>query len=222
MRRDTLLFDLDGTLTDSDALHIEAYRRILAPRELSEADYRSRVMGAPNSAILAWMFPDRPVADHAVLADRKELLFRTLLGAGGLMPTAGLMPLLAWAERHAVKTAVVTNAPRANAEMMLAGLGLGSRFPILVIGDELAHGKPHPLPYLTALQQLGSTAERSLVFEDSRSGIQAGAAAGIETIGVLTSLDEAVLRAAGAAAVIRDFTDPWLVDKLDREFARAA
>ena len=59
MRRDTLLFDLDGTLTDSDALHIEAYRRILAPRALSAEDYRSRVMGAPNSAIPRRSMPRR-------------------------------------------------------------------------------------------------------------------------------------------------------------------
>jgi HAD superfamily hydrolase (TIGR01509 family) len=218
MRRDTLLFDLDGTLTDSDALHIEAYRRILAPRALSAEDYRSRVMGAPNSAILAWMFPDRPVEEHAGLADEKEILFRSLLAAGRLEPTPGLMPLLEWASRNAVRTAVVTNAPRANAEAMLAGLGLADRFPVLIIGDEMAHGKPHPLPYLTALERLGSTPERAFAFEDSKSGVRAGAAAGIETIGMRTSLDDATLREAGAAWTIADFTDGALAARLAAEF----
>lgn len=219
MRRDTFLFDLDGTLTDSDAFHIAAYRRILAPRELSVEDYRSRVMGAPNAAILAWMFPDRPADEHSALADEKEVLFRGLLAAGRLEPTPGLMPLLEWASRNAIRMAVVTNAPRPNAEVMLASLGIADRFPVLIIGDEMAHGKPHPLPYLTALERLGSAPERALAFEDSKSGVRAGAAAGIETIGMRTSLDDATLREAGAAWTIADFTDPMLIARLEAEFS---
>lgn len=216
MRRDTLLFDLDGTLTDTDALHLEAYRRILAPRPLSVAEYRTRVMGSTNAAILAWMFPDRTEREHQALADEKERLFRSMVDR--LDPTPGLLPLLAWVERHGVRTAVVTNAPRDNAELMLAGLGLATRFPVLVIGDELPRGKPDPLPYRTALERLGSTPERALAFEDSRSGVHAAVAAGIETIGMLTSLDEAALTAAGAAWTIRDFADGRLLEKIRHEF----
>ncbi|BBK31935.1 beta-phosphoglucomutase [Stella humosa] len=216
MRRDTLLFDLDGTMTDSDALHIEAYRRILAPAPLSVADYRAKVMGATNPAIMEWMFPGRPVAEHEALSDRKERLFRSLVEH--LEPTPGLPALLAWAGRHGIRVGVVTNAPRANAELMLAALGLGDRFPVLVIGDELARGKPDPLPYLTGLERLGSTPERALAFEDSRSGVRAAAAAGIETIGMRTSLDDATLRQEGAAWTMDDFTDRDFLARLEADF----
>jgi beta-phosphoglucomutase len=111
---------------------------------------------------------------------------------------------------HGVPYGVVTNAPRANAELMLTGLGLATRFPVLVIGDELAHGKPHPLPYLTGLERLGAAPERALAFEDSLSGIRAAAAAGIHTFGIRTALSDAALLGAGAAAVIDDFTDAAL------------
>ncbi len=219
-RRDTLLFDLDGTLTDTDALHYQAYRILLEPygRAVSPETYKSRIMGAANEAIMAWLFPDEPVARHRDLAEEKERLFRSL--AGRMQPVAGLIDLLAWAESREVKTAVVTNAPRANAEMMLAALGLGSRFPVLVIGDELARGKPDPLPYLTALERLGATADAALAFEDSRSGVQAASAAGVETVGVRTGLDADALEASGATATIADFADPWLLAKLAREFAK--
>ncbi|BBK42983.1 haloacid dehalogenase [Allostella vacuolata] len=216
MRRDTLLFDLDGTVTDTDELHLEAYRRILAPRPLSVEEYRTRVMGSTNAAILAWMFPDRPVEEHAALADAKERLFRSLVER--LEPTPGLMPLLAWAERHGIKAGVVTNAPRDNAELMLRALGLATRFPVLVIGDELARGKPDPLPYRTGLERLGSTPDRALAFEDSRSGVRAAAGAGIETIGLTTSLDAATLKAAGATWTMRDFTCPRFVAQIEAEF----
>ncbi len=51
---------------------------------------------------------------------------------------------------------VVTNAPRPNAELLLSGLGIARRFKAVVIGDELAHGKPHPLPYLEGLRLAGA------------------------------------------------------------------
>ena len=216
--RDTLLFDLDGTLTDTDALHFRAYQELLSPvgRSITHDDYKGRIMGAANEAIMAWLFPGETLARHRALADEKERLFRSF--ADRMQPLPGLLDLLAWAEARALKTAVVTNAPRANAEMMLNGLGLGTRFPVLVLGDELARGKPDPLPYLTALEQLGSDAARALAFEDSRSGVAAAHAAGIETIGLLTGLDASALRAAGAADTIRDFTDPRLLARLEREF----
>ncbi len=217
--RDTLLFDLDGTLTDTDALHVRAYQDLLAPmgRSISHGDYKSRIMGAANEAIMSWMFPGEPIERHRALADEKERLFRSLIRT--MQPLPGLLDLLSWARRHEVKCAVVTNAPRANAEMMLSGLGLAERFPVLVLGDELGRGKPDPLPYLTALDRLGADASRALAFEDSRSGVAAAHAAGIETVGMLTGLDESSLRASGASWTIHDFTDSWLRAKLESEFA---
>lgn len=220
MLRDTLLFDLDGTLTDTDKLHFEAYRRLLRPfgKSVTMADYKSRIMGATNAAIMEWLFPDLG-ARHLELANEKERLFRSQLTH--MEPLPGLMPLLDWANAHKIKMAVVTNAPRENAETMLRGLGLTTRLSVLVIGDELPRGKPDPLPYATGLERLGSTKERALAFEDSRSGVQAASGAGIETIGIRTGLDDATLRAAGAAATIRDFTDAWFLEKLAREFGSA-
>ena len=113
---------------------------------------------------------------------------------------------------------MVTNAPRANAEQMLAGLGLASRFDVVVIGDELARGKPDPLPYATALARLGADAARAVAFEDSRSGIAAAHAAGIFTFGLSTTLDAPALRAAGADVAIADFADAALMEGLRARF----
>jgi len=188
-----LLFDLDGTLVDTDHLHVGAFSTLLAEsgRTLSLHDYRTRVMGAPNDAIMTFLFPDHPPEVLPEIMERKEALVRAAMGT--LTPTPGLPELLAWAAAREVPCGVVTNAPRANAELMLAGLGLAGRFPVLVIGDELPRAKPDPLPYLTGLQR-----------------IRAASAAGIFTFGMRTALDDATLRAAGAASVIADFTDPAL------------
>lgn len=206
----TLLFDLDGTLTDSDHLHMAAYGELFARfgQSLDAATYKTHIMGATNAAICARFFPQLDAATQAALADEKEARFRASLTT--LTPLPGLRRLVAHAEAHGWGMAVVTNAPRANAEAMLAGLGLADRFAHLVIADELAHGKPHPLPYLTGLTRTGGDAAHALAFEDSRSGVRAAVAAGIETVGMLTGLDEPTLRAEGAQHVIRDFDDARL------------
>jgi beta-phosphoglucomutase-like phosphatase (HAD superfamily) len=85
--------------------------------------------------------------------------------------------------------AVVTNAPSANAELVLAAIGLAERLPTRVIGGELARSKPDPPPYLTALEQTGARAENSVAFEDSVSGVRAAtaaAAAGLAVVGITT------------------------------------
>jgi phosphoglycolate phosphatase len=121
------------------------------------------------------------------------------------------MTLLARADRAGIPMVAVTNAPRLNAEMLLSGLGIMDRFKALVIGDELAHGKPHPMPYLEGLGAARAAAALSVAFEDSRSGIQSASAAGIATIGIRTSLGHADMVAAGAVMTAKSFDDPELL-----------
>jgi HAD superfamily hydrolase (TIGR01509 family) len=206
-----LLFDLDGTLLDTDLLHHAAWNEFLARygRGIDLPYYRANVMGRANDIIVETLFPDGAPESWEQIAEVKEAMFRARLH--DLTPTRGLPEVLDWAEARGFPTAVVTNAPRANAQRMLEGLGWGSRFPIVVIGEELARGKPDPLPYLTALERTGATAEHALAFEDSATGVRAAASAGIWTVGLMTALDEAALRAEGARQVAADFTDAALL-----------
>jgi HAD superfamily hydrolase (TIGR01509 family) len=213
--RDTLLFDMDGTLTDTDDLHFAAFGKLLAPfgKSITRETYTQRIMGESTEAVMAWLLPDQ---DPVAMADRKEELARA--HADRLAPTRGLEKLLGWAAQRGLKTAVVTNAMRPNADAMLAALGLATRFDTLVIGVELPRGKPDPLPYATALERLGTTAAQALAFEDSRSGITSAVAAGIETVGITTGLDAATLRATGASIAVPDFADPQLSTLLAARF----
>jgi beta-phosphoglucomutase-like phosphatase (HAD superfamily) len=129
-------------------------------------------------------------------------------GLGELEPILGALALLDYADRLGLKRAVVTNAPRANAEKVLAALGIERRVPILVIGGELVRSKPDPLPYLTALERTGASAAYSLAFEDSLSGVRSAAAAGLAVVGMTTTLDSGTLIEAGATFAAQNFTDP--------------
>ncbi|MCP8938721.1 HAD-IA family hydrolase [Alsobacter sp. SYSU M60028] len=206
-----LLFDLDGTLVETDPTHLGAFKDILAPYgvEVDEHVYNTHIIGNPNADIFMTLLPRLTPADHRRLADEKEALFRSR--AGGLKPAEGLIDLLDRADASGVGTVVVTNAPRANAVMMLDVLGIADRFRALVIGDEMERPKPHPDPYLRGLSLLGAAAGRSLAFEDSRSGVRAAAAAELPVVGITSSLAGSALREAGATMVARDFTDPALL-----------
>lgn len=204
-----LLFDIDGTLTDTEAVHYEAWTRI--HRELGltidPVRYARDFIGLTSDTIVARNFPTLDPAIARALPERKEALFRSLLAS--IEPTPGVCDFIDRARAAGLAIAAVTNAPRANAELILGRLGLLPVFGTLVIGDELARGKPDPLPYLTALAQLGVEAGSARVYEDSAAGVRAGVAAGVETVGIdqhATKIDDAhPLRAVGAKRVIRDF-----------------
>ncbi|KTC22281.1 haloacid dehalogenase [Pseudomonas putida] len=207
---EALLFDLDGTLTDTDTLHLQALQQLLREqgRELSEAEFDAHVSGRANADMCRYLFPGRPVAEHEAFADRKEARFRAL--SPTLQPTAGLERLLAHAERRGIGMAVVTNAPRANAQHMLAAMGLAERFEHVLVAEELARAKPDPLPYLTGLERLGARADHALAFEDSVPGVTAASRAGILTVGLSTSQAPQVLLEAGAQLVVKNFDDERL------------
>lgn len=207
-----LLFDIDGTLADTDALHVEAFNQIFGPRGhvFDRARASKELMGFSNVSIAARFLTDEQPEHQVAIMAEKEAAFRKL-ASGKIQPLAGLMALLARADRAGIPMVAVTNAPRPNAEMMLSGLGITHRFKAVVIGDELAHGKPHPLPYLEALRAVNAVPDLSLAFEDSRSGIQSASAAGITTIGMRTSLGHTDLVEAGALTTAENFDDPELV-----------
>lgn len=202
-----LLFDIDGTLADTDALHVQAFNTVFGPRGhvFDRARAARELLGRSNASIGAEFLPDEPPERRAAIMAQKEEVFRRL-AAGAVQPLPGLMALLDHAAAASIPVVAVTNAPRANAELILQGLGIADRFRALIIGDELPHGKPHPLPYLEGLRAAQAIADDAVAFEDSRAGIAAATAAGIATMRSNLGHDELI--AAGAALTAAAFDEP--------------
>ena len=207
-----LLFDIDGTLVDTDRLHLEAFNQIFGPLGYSfdHARFKAELQGFAMASIMERFLSAHPPARQREIMEEKEATFRRLAQAG-LEPMPGLIALLDEAAASGLPLVAVTNAPRQNAELMLGALGIRDRFKTVILGDELKHGKPHPLPYLEGLRYLDARPEFSVAFEDSASGVTSASSAGILTVGLRTSLTDSELRSAGAKATAADYTDPALL-----------
>lgn len=202
-----ILFDLDGTIVNTDPIHYQAWQQMLANYdvEIDETFYKSHISGRRNPEIVKEILPQLSPADNQKFADDKEALFREL--APHLKPLSGFSELVAWTDTHKLKRALVTNAPRLNAEFMLGVLQIQEAFDTVILAEDCVAGKPDPAPYQAALDKLGITAEVAIALEDSPSGIRSAISAGIRTIGVASTQDPEVLLKVGAFIAIADFTD---------------
>jgi HAD superfamily hydrolase (TIGR01509 family) len=208
-----LLFDLDGTLANTDPLHLTIWQDLMTPHgyQIDLQFYQHHISGRLNADILADLLPHFSDAEVQAFSTDKEHRFRQL-AAEQLTPTLGLRTFLNWIENQGWKTAVVTNAPRDNAEFMLATLNLSQRFHTLVVAEELPRAKPHPLPYQESLRRLDLGSEQAIAFEDSVTGVKSAVAAGLYTVGITTTHDGHTLKQAGAQRVISNFEDAELSD----------
>lgn len=207
-----LLFDIDGTLADTDPLHLEAFNRTFEPygHVFDKPRFSRELQGMANVAIAARFVPHLSPEEGMAVLDGKEAMFRELARTS-IHAVPGLFELLDLADAASLPMAAVTNAPRANADLILDGLGIRDRFKTVVIGADLPHGKPHPLPYLEGLRLLGARAEVSVAFEDSRTGIASATSAGLATVGIRTSLAHDDLAAAGASLSAAGYDEPALL-----------
>ncbi len=217
MSRPCLLFDLDGTLCETDTLHYEAFVHMLRRfnRPISRDEYNQKIMGFGSEDIFGHLFPGMPPADYEPLVEEKERYFRDHVDELQMLPGVGR--ILDQADEANLPYCVVTNAPRESGSMQLSMLGLTARMGEPVYGLELERAKPDPLPYLTGLRRLDGNAASSVAFEDSRSGIRSAVGAGLAVIGMATTLDEAALIEAGASLAVPNYLDPRLWDYLSRK-----
>ena len=210
-----ILFDLDGTLADTDSIHFAVWQDILVRFDLDidRAFYRQRISGRTNSKIIQDIIPQLSLEEAWKLATEKEETFRRL--ANSLKPTPGLDKLIRLTENASIKRAVVTNAPEDNAIYLLEILHLTDTFPVVIMAKDAPPGKPDPAPYQLALDCLEIKAENAIAFEDSTAGIRSAVSAGIYTIGIASTHLPQDLIDVGASIAIEDFNHPKLWQLLD-------
>jgi HAD superfamily hydrolase (TIGR01509 family) len=215
---EAVLFDMDGTLVDSEKLWQRALEELAATlgAELPRA-LRESMVGATTPQAIASLYdaigqPWRNVADGARwLDDRVMTLFKE-----GMTWRPGAQRLLAAVRGERVPTALVTATERPLVEVILGTIGR-ENFDVIVTDDDVTLGKPHPEPYASAAAALGVPTANCVAIEDSPTGVASALAAGCVVVAVpaevdlshvagvthvasLTTVDVAFLREAVAAA----------------------
>ncbi|CAI9759497.1 unnamed protein product [Fraxinus pennsylvanica] len=219
---EAVLFDVDGTLCDSDPIHYYAFCEMLPEIgfnggvPIDREFYIKHFAGKHNDEIASFLFPD-DFERGVKFCEEKENMFRRL-AEEKLKAVDGLYKVIKWVEDRGLKRAAVTNAPKPNAEFMISTLGLSDFFHTVVLGSDCEHAKPFPDAYLKALEILNVSKDHTFVFEDSLSGIKAGVAAGLPVIGLTTGNPAHLLMEAKPTFLIKDYEDPklWAVlEELD-------
>lgn len=185
MALEAVLFDLDGTLVDSERDNVESV--VLAARRWGrecDADDRRFIVGHSWNEIHTRLTAkhDFAVAMDVLIAAAVEEKARLIAGKG----ITALPGARALVERLAgrVPLAVVSGASRVEVAEAVDALGVRRCFRFLLAAEDYQRGKPHPEPYQMAMRRLGVSAAGSLVLEDAEPGILAGRAAGARVIGV--------------------------------------
>ena len=209
-----VLFDLDGVLVDSTAIHEQVWAEFLEARRLPvPAGGIRSLFGRPGIEVLSEILglpADSPEVGRVLtqLEERVEALVAERHPDGLLVDGAAAL-VLALAGR--CRLAVVTSLRR---HIATARLGdLREAFDVIVTADDVARGKPDPEAYLTAANRLGVAPTDCVVVEDAVAGVTAAKAAGATVVAVRSTAPEAALRDAGADTVIEHVTD--LLEVLD-------
>ena len=187
---DSILFDIDGVLADSEGVHFDCWTAILAPLgiHLSWEAYCAQCIGITDRAMLEVLAnqkdPPHDVEDLWQYYPKKKALFREKACANPPIPEATCALLR---DLSSYRLAVVSSSGRAEVEPVLERAGIRDCFAAIVTGDDVKNRKPHLEPYLLAAERLN--VRRPLVVEDSEPGAAAGLAAGFTVLRLKSPYD---------------------------------
>ena len=181
-----VLWDLDGTLVDSEELHWKSWEHALQGEGCPVTyDEFKATFGQRNDRILrGWLGPSASTEQIERIAEAKEIEYRRLAEAHGLTPLPGAAEWLVRLSAGGWRQAIASSAPRKNVEVMLRALQLEAYFDALISAEDVTHGKPDPEAFLAAASRVGVPPERCIVVEDAAAGIEAARRAGMRSIGV--------------------------------------
>lgn len=225
-----LLFDLDGVLTGTAALHRAAWKETFDPllekhgqEPFTEDDYNNHVDGRPRfDGVRAFLRsrgidlpegpPDAPPGDDTIQAvgNRKNERVQQIIAERGVNPYPGSVRYLDEARKAGLRIGVVTSSANGKAVLDAADLSkyVEARVDGVTITDRKLKGKPAPDSFVVGAEALGATPANAAVFEDALSGVQAGKAGhfgyvvGVDRVGQAEEL-----RAHGADVVVQDLAE---------------
>ncbi|HZE39532.1 MAG TPA: HAD family phosphatase [Stackebrandtia sp.] len=180
-----VLFDMDGTLLDSEKLWAVALRDLCARlgHELTP-QLRADLVGMDQYESMVLLHSRLGLSPDGIADNTRWLVARVkALFAGGVVWRPGARELLEAVRAKGYRTALVTATGRELVDVILSGIG-DDWFDVTIVGDEVARNKPDPEPYATAMRRLGLAPNECLAIEDSPTGVASATAAGCVVLAV--------------------------------------
>jgi beta-phosphoglucomutase len=205
LRPTALIFDMDGVLVDSEALHErskrEAFRRagITLPEERFAA-----YIGRSDKAMIDDLASEfsLSVAQSAEIQRQKNAFYETFEST--LRPVSGALDFVRWSHRH-FRLALATSATARNRRFLLKMFAIESLFEVVVDAAQFKVPKPSPEVFEITLKKLSLEPTACWIIEDSINGLIAARQAGCFAVGITTSFSSQTLRDAGADLVVESF-----------------
>jgi HAD superfamily hydrolase (TIGR01509 family) len=191
-----ILWDMDGVLADTAALHYETWKSVLETQGIPfNRDLFNRMFGRNNYDSLTLLLGHPPPPALLLqIEQQKEGAFRSLLpGRIRLLPGVGT-----WLEifqRRGLPQVVASSAPSENITAVIETLGIAHFFAALVAGHDMP-GKPDPMVFLEAARRVHALPSECLVIEDTPAGVAAARAAGMMCLAVCTTHPPEALQSA--------------------------
>ena len=208
-----VIFDLDGTLVDTEPLHFAAFNTVLRPDgiEIPLDEYTARLIGLNDhdcfSTVLRESGKDDSEAHVADLIARKAAVYQAIIAERDVLYPGAEKFVRDCAQRFPLM--IATGTLHVEAETILRRAGLRELFLDIIAADDVEHGKPEPDGFIAALGRIGYLlrqrdpvlADECLVVEDTQAGIEAGHRAGMKVLALCQSAPASEL---AAADVVRD------------------
>ncbi|MGE0003300.1 MAG: pyrophosphatase PpaX [Candidatus Izemoplasmatales bacterium] len=209
---DTILYDLDGTLVDSNELILETFHRTLnhfLPNRTFSREDLLEMMGPPLQETFEAFAKDQTIIDQMIAFYRNtyvEIEFEHV------KPYEGVLETIRYFRDLGFHQAIVTTKFYESAAPSIKTFGLDQSIEVVVSLDDVSRPKPHPEPIYKALSAFDH--DEAVMVGDNATDLLAGRAAGIKTCGVAWSLKRAGLKQTNPDFCIHQFRD--LIDVIDR------
>lgn len=208
-----VLFDMDGVIADTEALHVDAFEQTLGNHgyELSSDEYERYFAGKSDVAGFKDYFGaiQEPIDLSAIMTEKAQTYLG--LATSRLEPYPGAIALIHELVAKKIKLGMVSGSLSGEVALTLKRFGLVDYFSVIISADSITNSKPDPEGYIAGLHGLSVMANDCIIIEDSPSGLKAAIAAGVRCVCV-THTHEAIYL-PGATLILDQFT-PGCLDTL--------
>ena len=203
----TVIFDMNGVITDDEDLHELATQKTFEKVGLSITPdiYRQYCLGRTDASAFVDLIGDFHLKDQEVssIINDKSILYQELI-ADNLKIYPGVIRLI---ENLCLKytLALTTSSTFEEAQTVVNQLEIENRFKVIVSSNDVKRGKPDPEPYLLTAEKLGVSSDNCVVIEDSENGIRSAIAAGMKCIALPNTENRDKLTLAHC--IVDDYTE---------------